>query len=667
MKKMILAILVLLTFLPTGHGAVLGDIDGDGKITLNEAVYALQMVAGLNGQGLSQEEQNNFQQSTDQTILYMTDPDGETAVETMLKVFDALGLVAAVENGNAYAYLANGTNFTCGTVTDNGGSTVTFTLNDCGMTGSVQVTVGTDGQYTVFSMTFTNVNANGCVINGTATVKILVSGNLATVIVESSALTICGVALDGSITVVMDKHTGEIDTVTVANTTSFTMDDGTQVDVVAEITYNPDGTIDGTATTSIDGQNYSFVIQDVTVDPACGIPNSGTISINGFSMDFSGTTCDDPNVVVYVRGVPVEMNLEDALNLVLGEEAVNLLMEELAAMVTGVEEMNQAAEMLNMDDAMGGSRKVQGDPDIIYNNLRTAEFACGTVSMGLLARQLVFTFDPGSECGIGGVITVTVTKPDTGIVFEMDYNQVTVGECTINGQASSSLAFSSGYVTYTHTSTNLSACSATLNGQFSVTVNATDGSLESATLKNNTTYDTADGTVNIISDLTLTPQGISGDMLLSNGDGVFECTLYNVTIDPACGIPNGGAMDINGVTLNFSSTTCDNPVVTATVKGVSMELSLEDAINLLKAEDPAAYMMQFLYGADMSTQGLEGLQDVMDEAGIQDAQEKLGLGDRKAYTVDDVLGEIALTFSCGTATPNLANHSVELVLTEAAV
>ena len=250
-------------------------------------------------------------------------------------MFEALGLIAAVESGDAYAYLANASNFSCGSVANNGVDAVAFTLSDCGMAGAIQVVVSTDGQYTVFSMTFTDVNYNGCVINGTATVKVAVSGDAATIIVQSSSLAVCGVALDGAITVILNKNTGEIDTVTAANSTSFTMDDGTNVDITSEITYNSDGTIDGTATTSIDGQDYSFVITSVTVDPACGIPDSGTISINGLTMDFSNTTCDDPTVVVYVRGVPVEMNLEDALNLVLGEEAVNFLMEELASMVSG--------------------------------------------------------------------------------------------------------------------------------------------------------------------------------------------------------------------------------------------------------------------------------------------------------------------------------------------
>ncbi|ACL03572.1 hypothetical protein Dalk_1875 [Desulfatibacillum aliphaticivorans] len=647
MKKAIVAILVLLTFLSTAHGAVIGDIDGDGQITLNEAIYALQTVAGFSGQGLTQEEQGDYQQSTDQTILYMNDPNGETAVENLLAVFDALGLIAAVESGDAYAYLANASNFSCGSVADNGANTVTFTLSGCGMVGTIVVTVSTDGQYTVFSMTFTDVNYNGCVINGAATVKVAVSGDTATIIIQSTALSVCGAALNGSITIVMDKNTGEIDTVTVANTTSFTMDDGTVVDITAEITYNPDGTIDGTATTSMDGQDYSFVINGVTVDPACGIPNSGTISINGFVMDFSNTTCDDPTVVVYIRGVPVEMNLEDALNLVLGEEAVNFLMEELASMVSGVEDMNDAVEMLNLDNAMDDSRKVLGDPDTIYNNLRTADFACGSVSVGLLARQVVFDFDPASECGVDGVITVTVTKPESAIIFEMDYDQVTVGTCTIDGQASSTLSFDSGNITYTHTSSNLTACGATLNGTFSVTVDATDGSLESASMANAVTYDTGNGQITVVSDLTRDSQGVSGNVDLTTDDGYYECTLYNIIIDWACGIPNGGILVVNGVVLDFSNTTCDNPVVTATVRGVSAQLSLEDAVNLLKAEDPATYMLNFLSGADQVTEGLEGLQEVMEQTGIQEAQEKYGFGDRKAYTVDEVLNEIATTFGCG--------------------
>ena len=270
------------------------------------------------------------------------------------------------------------------------------------------------------------------------------------------------------------------------------------------------------------------------------------------------------------------------------------------------------------------------------------------MNVGLLARQVVFDFDPELGCGVDGVITVTVTKPESAIVFELDYDQVTVGTCTIDGQASSTLSFDSGCITYTHTSTNLTACGTTLNGAFSVTVDATDGSLESASMANTATYDSGDGEITVVSDLTRDSQGVSGDVDLTTEDGYYDCALYNITIDWACGIPNGGILEVNGVTLDFSNTACDNPVVTATVRGVSAELSLEDAVNLLKAEDPAEYMLEFLSGADQVVQGLESLQEVMEQAGIQDAQEMFGFGERKAYTVDDVLGEITNSFTCGT-------------------
>ncbi|SHK92868.1 hypothetical protein SAMN02745216_04324 [Desulfatibacillum alkenivorans DSM 16219] len=60
-----------------------------------------------------------------------------------------------------------------------------------------------------------------------------------------------------------------------------------------------------------------------------------------------------------------------------------------------------------------------------------------------------------------------------------------------------------------------------------------------------------------------------------------DCTLENITGDSACSIANGRTMAISGVEVDFSGTSCANPCVTVTVRGRSVQMSLEDAVAML--------------------------------------------------------------------------------------
>jgi len=120
----------------------------------------------------------------------------------------------------------------------------------------------------------------------------------------------------------LDDSTLEVVRIDLNNTVTYVVD-GEVIVVDSNLVYldsNGDhvNEIDGTVVVTKGRKTYEFIFEDVTLDTACGIPDGGTITVNGIPMDFSATTCENPTVIVTIRGRQVELSLDDALNLVLG-------------------------------------------------------------------------------------------------------------------------------------------------------------------------------------------------------------------------------------------------------------------------------------------------------------------------------------------------------------
>ena len=311
MKLLVRGMLLLILMVsPLAAATLTGDINSDGKIALEEAIYALQCVAGLKTGLPTQEEIEELEEVVNYAAAAASDSlDTVSANE----IISYLGLSeVSGESALAVALALKNGSFECGTMALNG-TTVTYTFNegnDCGVTGSVSVTPVVSQGSVLFSIVYNDVVQGECAINGSGTTAVQKDGENIIIGHQSDDLSVCGQQMDGTTTVAYNS--GTFVSATVAGVYSYF--EG-QTEITAEVDLVYDGTtLNGSATITIDGQQpYDCEFSDVVIDPECGIPTAGTITIDGTTFDFSQTTCENPSVITTIHGIPVTVDLDEAM------------------------------------------------------------------------------------------------------------------------------------------------------------------------------------------------------------------------------------------------------------------------------------------------------------------------------------------------------------------
>lgn len=316
----LLYIMVILTglALPLSAASVPGDIDADGKVGLEEAIYALQCVAGMKT-GPTQEEVEELEKA----VNYAAETSAETeetiaSVEELDEVQAYMGLsdvqgTTALQIAQA---LVNG-DFNCGTM-NRTGSTVTYTFSgdpDCGgITGQVAVTPQiTEGKIS-FNIVYTNLAQGDCTITGAGATSFTADGSQLIIRHQSDNLHVCGQQINGTTILTYNALSQTLVSTSVVGEYVF-YDNALQITAAVNMVYTTAAGLNGTATVTADGQTYNCTFANIIIDPVCGIPTAGVITVNAYSFDFSETTCENPTVTTTVKGIPVTLSLEDAMAL----------------------------------------------------------------------------------------------------------------------------------------------------------------------------------------------------------------------------------------------------------------------------------------------------------------------------------------------------------------
>jgi len=208
------------------------------------------------------------------------------------------------------------------------------------------------------------------------------------------------------------------------------------------------------------------------------------------------------------------------------------------------------------------------------------EFPCGSITSQ--SGTLTFTFAGGEGCPASGTVSITPAITQDGFSYDMLYENVTTDDCLVNGSAAAVLALEGSHVSAGHTFESMSICGHELSGTVDVVYDIT-GHVVSAAKSSENTF-TVDGVeVTVTTDVTYSyGQGFSGTAQISGIDEEdYSVEFEDITIDPACGLPNAGTLTVNGIVMDFTETTCENPVVEATYMGITVVLSLEDAVAIL--------------------------------------------------------------------------------------
>ncbi|MBU2488526.1 MAG: hypothetical protein KKA60_03955 [Proteobacteria bacterium] len=327
--RVFLALLVTAILALPAQAAVLGDVNYDGQVDLTEAVYALRAAANLPlPQAPTPEEQAELEDVVNSVAMAMGDSySAVSGMDEVNEVLEYLGLDnVSGETALAVAQSLKDQLVALDECVDFEGTvqsktfTITFLSNaNCyTVTGSLTLTVNSVSVEGIsYSVQYNNIQYDGCTINGSSTVTVKVAGSQVTITQTPTNLSVCGNTLSGTISITYDVITGAVVSASVDATYSYTLD-GEPVTVAADLTYTPDGGYSGTLDVTMGGETYTCVAAGLVIDPDCGVPIAGTLEINGITLDFSGTTCENPNVTVLVHGFPVTLSLEEAAALFMG-------------------------------------------------------------------------------------------------------------------------------------------------------------------------------------------------------------------------------------------------------------------------------------------------------------------------------------------------------------
>ncbi|NWH05656.1 hypothetical protein HXW94_11775 [Desulfobacter latus] len=258
----------------------------------------------------------------------------------------------------------------------------------------------------------------------------------------------------------------------------------------------------------------------------------------------------------------------------------------IAVMDQTIEQVKSLNTVMDLIGLMDESLASVSNVNELKAAIENAADPCVTHDFSLISQA--YTIDMTSCNNISGAVTLKPTYTDNNIGYTIDYDNVVVptkngGTCTINGTTAAAVSFTNGTISFIYQPSNLTVCGNSVNGTLAVTYNtttqATTVSVETQTV---TVY--CGETADIKTDLVLTYAGADSNVIvngniesiitLEDGKQIHTTSLDNVEIDTSCGIPVGGEATVDGILIDFSNTTCQNPTATAYIDGTPVPVDL---------------------------------------------------------------------------------------------
>ncbi|QTA92456.1 hypothetical protein [Desulfonema magnum] len=308
----------------SAHAQLNGDINDDGKIGLAEAIWALQVAAGIINP-MSDEQRESLEDVTNAAALALADNEKTVqGLQEMVSVMNYMGLDKATskKRDTATLLICNALKnlFACGTVEMEGQSVIVFTFSGdagCdGVSGTVKVTPSAGS----FSVAFDNVTKGDCVIHGNSQTTLSAEGDQISATHIFDNMAVCGQNLNGTVTMIYDK---DMSTFSVSGESQNTFSIG-QSDVTVPLTfsYSSETGVSGSTTMMSGDESYVCTFSNIKPDATCCIPVSGTLTLNDIELNFSDTTCENPVVAVTSGGLTFSLNLEEAKNMAMGTNEI---------------------------------------------------------------------------------------------------------------------------------------------------------------------------------------------------------------------------------------------------------------------------------------------------------------------------------------------------------
>jgi hypothetical protein len=589
MKKIILCLFTLIMALfsygwAADQPCVQGDINGDCKIGMEEALAALKSVAGLTQE--PEQQVKDLENVTNFNTSALSEAQNDVAsLEQLTSVLAMIPLPASQpQKRNQTQNLINlltQSSISCADISqDENGVLITF--NDkpmcLGMEGSIHI-AAVDNQYI---LEFDNVAQNSCPIDGKVSLSISHENETVMADLTFENMSINDRPIEGEYTISFDKLSGILSSVDFKEKIHSYEIDGENIQTKFKAVYDKLTGLSGNSSMTLNGQKFYSQFSNFFTDPMNGLPANGSMTINDIKLMFKQQfSKDNPMISFMINDIPVKLKLTANKIQQGAKDFAQQITNFSTSLISGsheeisfIERLTEIFSKMDIATLVENLKQTQSrSTDQVIQNIDFT--SCGELSVDTSEGiAIIYNFQARPDCyNITGTITVIPNIEDQSLSLLFD--NLFIKNCLVNGKTIITLTSELTLIHANITFENMSVCGKNIEGSYDITYNKTTGNLTSA--QTTKIIETIFRNIDIQIPSTITydaESGLNGYVTIPIMGKSYTCSFDDVQIEENCGLPLTGSLQINEFEVNFDELSCDNRTINGILDGMNVKIEM---------------------------------------------------------------------------------------------
>jgi hypothetical protein len=562
-----------------------GDINGDCKIGMEEALAALKSIAGLTH--APDPQVKDIENVANLNTKALSEAQNDVAsLEQLTSILAMMPLPASQpqkrnQTQNLFDLLTQ-TSISCADISqDENGVIITF--NDkpmcLGMKGSIHIAV-VDSQYI---LEFDNVAQDNCPIDGKVSLSISHENETVVADLTFENMSINDRPIEGEYTISFDKLSGLLSSVDFKEKIQSYVINGEDIQTKFKTAYDKLTGFSGNSTMTLNDQTYNSQFSNYFTDPLNGLPSNGSMNINNIKLMFKQQfSKDNPMISYLINDVPVNLKLTAnkiqqgakdfaqkitnfSTSIISGSHEEILFIQKLTDIFS---KMDIATIVENLKQAQSRSAADQIIQNIDFSS-------CGNLSLDTSEGiAIIYDFQANPDCyDITGTIKLIPNIADQNLTLIFD--NLFIKNCLVNGKTIITLTSELTLIHANITFEDMSVCGKNIAGSYDITYNKVTGSLTSAQTTKIIETIFRNIYLQIPSTITYDSEtGLNGYVTIPIMGKSYTCNFNAIQIEEQCGLPLTGSLQINDFEVNFDELSCENRVINGFLDGMNVKIEM---------------------------------------------------------------------------------------------
>jgi len=673
MKKRVLFVLIMFITLTSFVWAenppcVKGDINGDCKIGMEEALEALKAVAGLTQP--PEQQTKDVENVVNFNTRALSDAQNDVAsLEQLTSVLAMIPLPPPQpqkrnQAQSLFDFLTQAS-ISCADISqDENGVIITFNEKPLclGMKGSIHIAVIEDS----YILEFDNVAQDNCPIDGKVTVSITQVNETVAADLIFENMSINDQPIEGDYTISFDKISGLLSSVDFKEKIQSYVIDGNEIQTKFKAVYDKLTGFSGNSNMILNGQTYNSLFSNYFTDPMNGLPANGSMDINNIKLVFKEQfSKDNPMISYLINDIPVNLKLTANKIQQGAKDFAQQIANFSTSLISGsnedinfIERLTEIFSKMDLSTLIENLKQTQSrsvkEPEQIIQNIDFS--ACGTLSIDTSdGIAIIYNFQAKPDCyNITGTITAIPNISDQSLTLLFD--NLFIKTCLVNGKTIITMTSEYPLINANLAFENMSVCGkVTLNDSYDITYNRITGKLTSAQTTKIIEALFRNMNMQIPSTITYEKEsGLNGYVTIPVMGKAYTCNFNAVNIEEKCGLPLSGTMKINDFEVNFDELSCENRTVNGILDGINVKIEMisnrisDEYQDILGKINQFATLVVSKHGSDI---------DMLKKMSMVPSLTKL-FNVESSDIIDTITSFTSGDFTCGTAKVNILPPSI---------